>query len=248
MPDPKILVLDIETAPALSYHWGMFKQNISLGQNVDPGGVMGVGWMWHGKRPVYWASDHDPGHEQMIIRARDLLDEADLLVTYNGQSFDAPHLYAEIAKAGLTPPSPVQHVDLYRASKKFRFLSHKLQHVSTQLGLEGKMETGGFQLWIDCLNGDARAWRKMGAYCKRDVKLTSDLYRVMLPWLDNHPHVGLWTGEDRSCNKCGSTNVHQRGHARTKLTTYARFQCQDCGGWSQGKHAVNRVDIRGVTR
>ena len=44
--DAKILVLDIETRPALVYAWKGFKENIGVDQIVEPDGILCVGAKW----------------------------------------------------------------------------------------------------------------------------------------------------------------------------------------------------------
>lgn len=249
MNQPKVLVLDIETSPTLAHVWNLWQTNVSLNQIMQAGQVIGVGYKWYGKPTVGFLSDHHHGHEEMVQRAHALLDEADIVVHYNGRSFDIKHLQREFAQAGLQPPSPFKQVDLLLAVKRqFKFQSNKLDFVSKQLGLKGKVSHTGHQLWVDCLNGDPKAWALMARYCRQDVRLTEELYDRLLPWLPNHPHRGLWTGESVSCGSCGSTQLQRRGTAYAKTGAYQRFQCQSCGSWSQSVRRLAGVDVREVAQ
>ena len=67
---PKILVLDIETKPALAYVWGLFDQNIGLNQIVEVGSVICFAAKWYDERKVMFHSDHHDGHEAMIEEVR----------------------------------------------------------------------------------------------------------------------------------------------------------------------------------
>ena len=53
-------------------------------------------------------------------------------------------------------------------------------------------------------------------------------------------------GEDHeiTCPQCGSNNMHSRGRAYTKLTSYVRYQCHDCARWSRGKYQTMGVQAR----
>jgi hypothetical protein len=141
----------------------------------------------------------------------------------------------------------VQEIDLLEVVKgNFRFISNKLQHVSTQLGLAGKVEHTGFELWKDCMAGDAKAWALMKKYNSGDVTLTEELYDRLRPWIRNHPHMGLYSGEEEVCSRCGSDDLERRGFTFTAVSKFQRFRCKGCGSWSRGKYAVDRVDARGV--
>lgn len=244
--DPlKILTLDLETAPHLAHVWKLWDENVSLKQLIEPTTVICFASKWVGSNRVEFFSDFHDGHEAMVQAAWERLDQADVVVTYNGRAFDNKHLRREILLAGLTPPSPWLDVDLLAVVRKqFRFASNKLEHVAQQLGLGGKAETGGFELWRDCLAGDERAWNRMRKYNMRDVRLTEKVYLSVLPWIGSHPNIGLWTGQERACPNCGSENVQKRGFDRTRSGTYQRFHCQDCGSWSRGVKRLSTTELR----
>ncbi len=243
----KILTLDIETSPALADVWSLWKQNVSLSQLRAVTKVISFAAKWHGKPRVEFHSDYHDGHDEMVLQAHRLWDDADVVVHFNGRTFDMPHLRREFLLAGLTPPSPVQEIDLLQVVKRnFRFQSNKLQHVSTQLGLSGKVQHEGHELWVKCMAGDAAAWSRMRRYNKGDVVLTEQLYDRLVPWISNHPHRGLYVEEDFVCSNCGSDDLERRGYRYTAVSKFARFACRGCGKWSSSKHAVFRVDARGV--
>lgn len=247
---PRILVLDIETTPNLAHVWGLWDQNVGLGQLVDVSSVLCFAAKWVGRPKVYFHSDQKDGHLGMIQAAHALMDQADAIVHYNGRSFDMKHLRREFLLAGLTPTSPHKDVDLLTVVRsKFKFVSTKLAHVSVQLGLEGKSETGGFETWTGCMAGKPSAWRKMRAYNIQDVLLTEKLYERLLPWIDNHPHVGLYGGhsfDSDVCQRCGSDDLVRRGHAYTNLGRYRKYQCRQCGSYSRGRQRVGTVDARSI--
>lgn len=242
---PRILVVDIETSPGLADIWALWDQNVSLSQLRAVTAMISFAAKWHGEKNVEFRSDFHDGHEAMVRRAHELLDEADIIVHFNGSTFDVPHLNREFIQLGLAPYSPVLEVDLLKVVKsRFRFMSNKLAHVSTQLGLSGKLSHSGHELWVQCLAGDEKAWSLMRRYNKQDVVVTEELYDKLRPWVKNHPHMGLFNGEAECCSNCGGTRLQSRGVSRTTLGTYQRFQCQDCGKWSRGCRAIERVDIR----
>ena len=104
--------------------------------------------------------------------------------------------------------------------------------VLRELGMDRKLEHQGIRLWLDCMNGDSAAWKKMERYNRRDVTAMEPLYTRLLPWIKGHPNFGLYVDDNRPvCNKCGGAHLQQRGLAKTTTMTYQRFQCMDCGSW-----------------
>lgn len=245
------LTLDIETSPNVAHVWALWQQNVSLSQLQSSTQVIAFAAKWYGEKKVEFRSDFHDGHETLVNRAYDLMDEADAIIHYNGNSFDIPHLKREFVEAGFVPPSPHKDIDLCRVVKRqFRFPSNKLDYVSRALGLAGKVSHTGHDLWVRCLNGDEDAWKLMRKYNIGDVRLTEELYERLLPWIPNHPHFGLYAEGDETetdaCQNCGSSNLTRQGYSLTQLGKYQRFQCGDCGTWSRGKKAVGTVDVRGV--
>jgi uncharacterized protein YprB with RNaseH-like and TPR domain len=114
MDKPKILILDIETRPAVAYVWRLFKENVGIGQVLEAGGVICFSAKWFGEKGFQFYADWTVGHEEMIRAAHRLLSEADAVVTYNGDKFDLPKLRGEFLLANLLPPPPLTSIDIYK--------------------------------------------------------------------------------------------------------------------------------------
>jgi uncharacterized protein YprB with RNaseH-like and TPR domain len=233
--DVRVLFFDIENAPHDVHTWGLFNQNISIGQIIQPGRVFGFGAKWLGNKETVFHSDYADTHEGMVRKAWNLFDEADVIVTYNGISFDIPHMQREFLMAGLNPPKPFKQIDLLRVCRRqFKFASNKLDFISQQLGIGHKTPHEGFALWVKCLEGDPKAWAKMGRYCKQDVKLTEKLYHYLLPWLANVPHMGQMAGVEHSCWACGSGRLSREGTTFALVSSYRLYECLNCHAWVRG--------------
>lgn len=232
-PALKILALDIETRPNLAYVWDLWDQNVNLSALVEHQSVICWVAKWIGNPEAEFRSVHHDGQDKMIRRAWALLDEADVVMHYNGKRFDVPHLNREFLRLDLAPPSPYKQIDLLQtARKEFKFASNKLAHVAPQLGLEGKVSHEGFALWIKCMAGDDEAWERMREYNLRDVLLLEELYDKLRPWIRQHPSVGAHHGLD-VCPGCGSSKLTKRGYSVLTTGRYQRFQCEDCKRWSR---------------
>jgi ssDNA-binding Zn-finger/Zn-ribbon topoisomerase 1 len=242
----EVLFLDIENAPILADVWGLFDQNVSLNQIREPGGLLCFSGKFLGDDLGYFYSDHKDGRAGMAEQAHDMLDQADVVVTWYGKRHDIPHLNREFLELGLKPPSPYKQVDLCQVVKRvFRFPSNKLQYVSQALGFEGKIEHEGHMLWVKCMNGDEDAWRRMEEYNRQDVLLLEQLYGRLLPWIPSHPSHAAFGG-DVCCPKCGSTRYQKRGTEVTAQSTFQRYQCQSCGGWFRSTKREGATTIREV--
>lgn len=235
----RILLLDIETAPNLVHVWGLWQQNVHISQIMDSSYVMCWAAKWLGEKEIFFDSVHQSKPKTMLKRVHKLLEEADAVIHYNGTRFDIPTLNKEFLLNGLTPPSTYKQIDLLLTARgRFRFPSNKLDFIAQALGVGKKHKHAGHELWVKCMAGEDDAWKSMEEYNKQDVTLLEKVYEIFLPWIRNHPNVGLYnqSGEE-NCPNCGGTHLRPRGFAYTANTRYQRYRCGDCGTWSRSRKA-----------
>lgn len=238
----RVLELDIETAPNVAYVWRLFNDYISTDQLVADGYTLCVSAKWKGKPKVHFFSLWTHGRRGMLKGIRKMMDEADVIVHYNGVRFDIPTLNKEFILEGMSPPSPVRQVDLYPVVKRqFKFISNKLDYVCQRLGLGTKVKHKGMELWKLCMAGDARARAVMQKYNIRDVVLLEKLYLKLLPWIPNHPNYTLYTKKPRACPRCGDKRIQSRGEWAGATMRYKRFQCTGCEGWLRGERVPHEA-------
>lgn len=244
----KILALDCETAPNTALVWGTNKQFVPVKHLVDSGYTLCWSAKWLGGRGIKSASVYRDGEEKMMEEIWYLLDDADAVVHYNGKKFDIPTLNKEFLRLGWSPPSPYKQIDLYTVARRnFRLPSYKLEYVAQLLGVGSKISHKGIDLWIECMNGEEKAWLEMERYNNRDTRLLEKVYRKMLPWINNHPNYALYTDPSRPmCPKCGGT-VQKRGLQPTTTMVYQRFVCTKCGAWGRSKTNVSTLDQKSNT-
>lgn len=241
----KILYLDIETSPNLGDVWGLWNVNISLNQLRESSRIICFSGMWEGQKKPEFYSEFKDGRGPMLAAAYRMLEEADVVIHYNGKSFDIPTLNGEFVTLGWGPPAPFQQIDLYRTVKKnFRFPSHKLAYVSERLEIGSKVVHEGHGLWTACLKGDAKAWKKMEKYNKQDVVLLKDLYDILKPWITDHPNYRL-SGNSEGCPNCEAVEpLRKQGFRVTQTGRYQRYLCAACGTWSTDTRRVDGTNIR----
>jgi len=250
----KILTLDIESAPSKIYRWQLYgNDTTSVSQIVEPGHLLCVAMKWHDSDEVEFF--YGPRYETKcepwnygVTMVHEAIDQADVVVTYNGKKYDIPKLNAAFLEAGLGPPQPYQHIDLYNVIKKtFDWPKMSLEFVSQKLLGTGKVPHEGFDLWVKCMNGDPEAWVKMQEYNKGDVIITEELYDHVRTWIPNHPNALLY-GEDpsrKACTRCGSEHIQKRGTRVASTRIYQQYQCMDCGGWFRETRSSNGATVTG---
>lgn len=246
-PKPRILLIDIETLPNQSYTWGKYDQNVIAFKQESCIATFAAKWL---DEPVfakalpdykgYKAGSYDD--KALVQDLWELVNEADIIIAHNGNSFDIKIIQGRFIFHGLTPPAPFKTVDTKLMVKKVaRFNSNKLDDLGELLG-EGRKIKTDFDLWLGCINGDMRSWARMVRYNKQDVILLEHIYKRLLPWSTNHPNVGIGLDGER-CPNCGGTKLQSRGYAVALTRRYKRFQCQQCGSWGRSVTSVDSVCV-----
>lgn len=240
---PKILLLDIETAPTLAYIWDLRTHYVPHGHIAEAGYTLCWAAKWLGQKKVMYRSTYHDGEDAMVTGVFELLDEADIVIHYNGCKFDIPKINQMFLEWGMHPPAPYQEIDLYKTARgRFKLLSNSLAYLSKTLGLEGKVQHKGMDLWTECMDDVPSAWKKMREYNIRDVELLEEVYAVLLPWIQPHPNLALYNDvEVPQCPACGSQNLYKHPQVHiTQTMRYQRLKCRDCGKWSRER--VNNLE------
>lgn len=236
----KILILDIETAPAHVLTWNMYNVNHSTDQILEDDYILMWAAKWLDKKKI----EHDtvkkhssPAHysekgEKAILKSLwRLLDEADIVVAHNGKSFDVRWINGCFIKHRIPLPSTYMVIDTKIESRKAaRYLSHKLEYLAKKFKLlHLKMSTGGLGLWKECMDGVNKAWEKMVKYCKRDIVVLEEVYQVLKPYMQLHPNLALFNSLDLVCPICESDKIYKKGFFYTRTGVYQRYKCARCG-------------------
>ncbi len=244
----KILYIDIENSPNVGEMWQLWNVNFGLNQVREWSKVICFSAMWSDEEDVMFYSVYHDGYETMLTAAYDLLDEADIVVHFNGKRFDIPVLMKEFLLGGFPPPSPFEQVDLYQEVKRvFRFTSNKLDHIVQMLGLGAKEQTGGHSLWTRCMQNDPEAWALMEKYSKQDTALLPQLHLRLRGWI-REPNARLYFSGDTEhmCPACGNFDLVKEGYAYSATGKYQRWHCKDCGKWSKSSRREDGEEISGA--
>ncbi len=233
---PKILFLDIETAPIVMATWTLFEANAVY--VLRDTYIIAVGYRWLGDKraqckilpdfPRYKKKRHCD--KALMGFIWNLLDEADIVVAHNGDRFDIKKINSRLWVHGHRRPSPYKTIDTLKwARGSFKLDSNKLDNIVRYKGLGRKLANTGAALWHGCCElGEPKSWATMREYCAHDTDLLSPVYHDMKGWAPNHPNLNLYTG-GTGCPTCQSKNVARRGLNYGKSIVRQRMLCGDCG-------------------
>lgn len=243
---PRILFFDIETTPMISYTWGRWNQNVSLDQTIQESYMLCWSASWLSDNDVFGdcltSEEAIKGDDSRIIESLwYYVNEADILVAYNGEAFDVKKINGMFFLKGLNPPSPYKVVDPCKVARsKFNFSSNKMDALANYLGIPTKMNTD-FNLWKQCMNGNKESLDYMFEYNKKDVEILKQIYIKMLPYINNHPNVANYIGDSMACTHCGETEKYEKldgYYYYTNTNKYQVYRCLTCGGLFRDRKAL----------
>jgi len=240
----RILFIDVETSPLLSYTWGRFKQFVSLDQTVSEWYIIAFSCKWAGEdemingilTPEEALNEDD---SRIMIDLWNVLNQADTCISHNGLAFDHKKINTRFILNGLPPTRPFRIIDTLKVIKEnFAFSSNKLDNLLIQFGLERKLDTN-FQLWKDCMRGDEDALKLMSEYNAWDVIQLEQAFLRLKPWIKNFPNYVLYNDvEDTDiCPTCGGKHLFEDGSYTTVNNKYQMYRCNDCGSISRRRKA-----------
>ena len=120
---------------------------------------------------------------------------------------------------------------LKKSRHYFNFASNKLDYIGKYLGVGGKKEHEGLDMWIKVQeNKDDQALDAMIEYCKRDVILLEDTFAVMSPFINHNNNFAVLTGGERwECPECASSDVVMFRTYTTPMGVIRReMKCNQC--------------------
>lgn len=233
--DPRVLLLDIETAPMEVYVWGLYLQKISHTNIITDSNILSWSAKWLCEADIM--SDILTPEESILRDDKrimenvwGLLNEADVIIGHNAAKFDLRRLNGRFLFYNMAPPMPYQVIDTLKEAKRhFALSSYKQDYITKHLDLTSKVKTD-YELWIQCLAGDEEALGKMLSYNRNDVRGLEDLYMRIRPWIKSHPNMAIFVEADgKACPSCGHQDLTWGGHYyTTPVNRYRAFRCENC--------------------
>lgn len=242
---PKVLFWDIETSLIVGKTFQIWNTNVLDIQ--EDWYMLSFSWRWGHEKTTYVKALCDyPGYnsgndcEKLLVKDLwKLIDEADVLVHHNGDKFDLRKSNAKFLAYGLKPYSPVKSIDtLKQARKHFGFTSNKLNELGKLFGVGTKTPHTGIRLWLECMEGDLKAFNLMKKYSKQDTILLYEVYNKLLPWI-TPVNMGMFVEDGTpTCPNCCSEKMQKRGYSTTNAGKYQRYQCTNCGKYSKDRNKI----------
>ena len=169
--------------------------------------------------------------KQLVKDAYDILKDADEIVTHNGKSFDVKVLNTRLLFHGLPPLPKIMHTDTKGVAGKVSFYSKRLGDVSKFFNGGGKLENGGWDLWVQVRKRSRKAMKLMTQYCKQDVIALEEVYIGLMPLMSTGKmdHNVFREGDEIICPNCGGKKLIGNGTRTTKTQIQKRLRCKGCG-------------------
>lgn len=237
---PRVLLLDIETAPNIVTSWGLWVNGPLGHENIlKERFILCAAWKWlegskvHTEKAKVGDRYPDKGILKKLHKA---LETADAVVAHNGDSFDIPWLMARFIVQGFAPAKPVIQIDTKKIAKdKFYFNNNRLDYLGRYLGLGKKIKTD-YDLWLEAMRGSKDHLRKMVAYNTQDVLLLEKVYLKLRPFFPAKLNRALFVEDadtaSRTCPACGKDALRAEGYSYTRTGKRRNYVC---GTRSRGK-------------
>jgi len=236
----KRLFFDIETSFNITWTWRTGQQYVSADQIIEERAIICICWKWEGDDRVHSLNwDRNQSDAKMLKTFIKELNKAHEVIAHNGDKFDIKWLRTRCLKHRIEMFPNYQSLDTLKLVKSaFNLNSNKLNYIAEFLSLEGKMETGGADLWKKViLSNDQEALDKMIEYCKKDVVVLENVYHDIKNYGKHKTHLGTLVGKEKyGCPECGSYNQHcNKVYSTAAGTPKVHLRCAECGK----SHTVN---------
>lgn len=264
MNSPRVLFLDIETAPAVGFFWGHTYQTDII-KVLRPQFVLSYAYQWADEKKIHFRGLRDyPEYKTnlendffLLKDLQKLMDEADVIIAHNGDKFDIRVIQGRFIRYRIPPSSPFRTIDTLRVcQREFRIESNRLAFVADYLGIGTKLPHTGLDLWERCMKGEDEAWDTMEQYNVHDIYLLREVYNVIKPYIKNHPNLAIYKlphltpvpAEAPACPTCQSTHTKRVEPFVANARKYPQFKCNDCGKYWHGTSAFKQARVVTTTR
>lgn len=230
----KRLFFDLETSYNIVKAWRIgYDINLDHTSIIQERAIICVAYKWDGDKDVKYLTWNKGCDGELVKKFAEILNSADEVIGHNSDRFDTKWLRTRCLYHGVALTPFIQSIDTLKEAKKlFLFNSNKLDYISKFLGAEGKIETGGLELWDDIiLRNNKKSLRKMVEYCMNDVAILQDVFNKLNPYLKNKVTKTIrLEGNGINCVECGSQNIVKH---KLRISAAGRqtqqYHCKTCG-------------------
>jgi uncharacterized protein YprB with RNaseH-like and TPR domain len=132
-----------------------------------------------------WSDNDD---SRLALAIRDRLEQADIVLSWNGILYDVPFINARLGAAGERPVQVGQqygstHLDLmyYAGGQMIRAGGKRLDNVAKFFGCANEKTPLTPEVWSRAAAGDKAAINDVVTHCEADVRVLRDVYHHVAP-------------------------------------------------------------------
>lgn len=183
---PKVLLVDVETKARKYYAWGPKTEYLGMEMMIEDGAMMSWSAKWLGEKEIFYKDQR--GNEKnllndkkLILPLHKLMEEADIIVWQNGDSFDYGIINDRFAEHKIELPSKYKTIDTKKIAKRYlrlpyNSLGYMTERFNTKYKKQDHSEFPGIKLWKECEAGNIKAWNCMKTYNEFDVLSMEELF------------------------------------------------------------------------
>lgn len=229
----KRLYFDIETSPNIVYSWNIgYNLNIDYNNIIKERAIICICWKWEGESEVNYLSWNNGDDKEMIHKFYNIILQADEVIGHNSDKFDIKWFNARCLYHGILNMPEICSIDTLKLSRKhFKFNSNRLDYIGQFLNLGKKIDTGGFSLWKEILDGNEKSLFKMITYCQNDVILLEKVFNKLNGYSKPKTNISVLNNLNKcNCPKCSSSNIklHKTRYNASGMIK-RQMQCDNCG-------------------
>lgn len=197
--------------------------------SADKGFISCISWKWKDEDRVHTIRYKKPSNDYGVcLKIAQLYEEADMVVTWNGKSFDQRFVQTRMLKHGLGYLPPVPHEDGLLTARRSIKMRRSLDNVAKFFKFGVQKHPVTFETWFEAGLGNKKAMDEVVEHCEKDVLVLEEAYKLLGPLSKVHPNV---SGEEGGCPFCGGKKLQQRGRIYALRHYRIRYHCR-CGRWS----------------
>lgn len=221
MADKRVILFDLEF---FHLNWG-----------ADLGFVLCMGWKWLGEDKVHlesiskWHDGSWMDDGTLVDRCARILEQADMIVTYNGIKCDVPFLNTRLLINGKPLLAPIAHKDIYYWVRfKLKMSRNRLLDIQQATEATNNKTPVRLLQWLKAVvKTDRKALAEIEEHCRQDVKVLEECYLKLRPAVQSHPRLYGYG----VCNKCSGELVKNKIYYTASKYQKITLRCTKCNGY-----------------
>ena len=241
---PKVLIFDLEVAPAIAYTYNFREAFIHPENIIQMPYILAYSAKWLGFDEIYYGDTRNtPRSDKKLLESLSkLLKEADYACGHNMKRYDLPTTRGRMIIEEMLPVKKIEIIDTLKiALRHFKFPFYKLGELAKYLKCDLKKlshaKFPGSSLFTEADKGNQEAFIEMEEYCKMDTLVTEEILKKLMPW---EPSVNFQMIEQKIICSCGAEKFIKDGLYYTNSGAKQRFVCTKCGKLMT--HKENLID------